>query len=168
MVSISLSPRKRATGRSHECERGTQECVRHDRRGFFMIPAIITGIVSQISGVTFAILAISGVVSAQGTAPPAMTLLVDETQAARRIAFVHEEIRVRPGPFALAFPRWIPCEHGPTGPIQQIAALRIRSGNATLPWTRDPDDINTIHVTVPAGIDAITVEFDTLLENTIS
>ena len=105
---------------------------------------------------------------AQDTSAPAMTLIVDETQAARRIAFVHEEIRVRPGALALAYPRWIPGEHGPTGPIQQFAALRIRSGNTTLPWTRDPEDIFTIHVEVPPGTDRITVDFDTLLENTIS
>ena len=106
--------------------------------------------------------------AAQDATTPAMTLVVDETQAARRIAFVHEEIRVRPGTLALAYPRWIPGEHGPTGPIQQFAALRVHSGNATLPWTRDPEDIYTIHVEVPANTDRITVDFDTLLENTIS
>jgi predicted metalloprotease with PDZ domain len=97
-----------------------------------------------------------------------MTLVVDETQAPRRIAFVHEEIRVRPGPLELAYPRWIPGEHGPTGPIQRFAALRVHSGNTTLAWTRDPEDIYTIHVEVPANADRITVDFDTLLENTIS
>jgi predicted metalloprotease with PDZ domain len=106
--------------------------------------------------------------TAQDTSAPGMTLAVDETQAARRIAFVHEEIRVRPGSLALAYPRWIPGEHGPTGPIQRFAALRIHSGSATLPWTRDPDDIYTIHVEVPANTDRVSVDFDTLLENTIS
>jgi predicted metalloprotease with PDZ domain len=77
-------------------------------------------------------------------------------------------IQVRPGTLALAYPRWIPGEHGPTGPIQQFAALRIRSGNATLPGTRDPEDIQSIHVEVPPNTDRITVYFDTLLENTIS
>ena len=101
-------------------------------------------------------------------AQPAMTLLVDETQASRRIAFVREEIRVQPGTLSLAYPRWIPGEHGPTGPIQQVAALRIHSGDVTLPWKRDPEEIYTIHVDVPPGTDRITVEFDTLLENTIS
>jgi predicted metalloprotease with PDZ domain len=114
-----------------------------------------------------AILAAATAASGQDTAPT-MTLLVDETQAGRRIAFVREEIRVKPGALALAYPRWIPGEHGPTGPIQEFAALRIRSGNATLPWKRDPDDVYTIHVDVPAGTDSITVEFDSLLENTIS
>jgi predicted metalloprotease with PDZ domain len=106
--------------------------------------------------------------SAKDTSEPAMTLVVDETQAARRIAFVHEEISVRPGTLALAYPRWIPGEHGPTGPIQQIAALRVGSGNATLPWTRDPEDIYTIHIEIPPKTDRISVNFDTLLENTIS
>jgi|SRR5271157_720369 len=105
---------------------------------------------------------------AQDTSAPAMTLVVDETQAARQIAFVREEIQVRPGALALAYPRWIPGEHGPTGPIQQFAALRIRSGNVALPWTRDPEDIYMIHIEVPAGTERMTVDFDTLLENTIS
>jgi len=117
------------------------------------------------------LMAIAGVAtcgSAQDSSGPAMTLVVDETQAARRIAFVHEEIPVRPGTLALAYPRWIPGEHGPTGPIQQFAVLRVRSGSATLPWTRDPEDIYTIHIEIPPKTDRISVDFDTLLENTIS
>jgi len=58
-----------------------------------------------------------GDLAAQGTSVPTKTLLVDETQAFRRIAFVHEEMPLQQGPLALAFPRWIPGEHGPTGPI---------------------------------------------------
>lgn len=96
-----------------------------------------------------------------------MTLAVDESQAPRRIAFVHEEIRVQPGPLSLSCPMWIPGEHGPTGPIFQFAALRIRSGNTSLPWTRDPEEIGTIHITIPAGASTISVDFDTLIENTI-
>ncbi len=105
---------------------------------------------------------------AQVTPVAAMKLFVDETQAYRRIAFVHEEIRVQPGLVSLAYPRWIPGEHGPTGPIQNLAALQVHSANLTLHWTRDPDDINTINIEAPPTADAITVDFDVLLENTIS
>ena len=105
---------------------------------------------------------------AQSTSAPAMTLVVDESQAARRIATVHEEIRVRPGNVVLAYPLWIPGDHGPTGPIEEFAALRIHSGNTPLRWTRDPEEISTVHVEIPANTDRITVDFDTLLENTIS
>src|SRR5258708_6232052 len=106
--------------------------------------------------------------SAQGKTAPNMTLVVDETQAARRIAFVHEEIGVQPGPLALAYPSWIPGEHGPTGPLNQMAALRIHAGETTLRWVRDPDNIFVIHVDVPPSTPRITVDFDTLLENTVS
>jgi predicted metalloprotease with PDZ domain len=99
---------------------------------------------------------------------PTMTLLVDESRAAQRISFVHEEIRVQPGPLTLAYPSWIPGEHGPTGPIQQMARLRVRAGDSTLVWTRDPEHIYEIHVEVPPDVTRITVEFDTLLENTLS
>src|SRR5215469_15378400 len=87
--------------------------------------------------------AMAGIVTcahAQSAATPNMTLVVDETQAARRIAFVHEEIRVRPGQLALAYPLWIPGDHGPTGPIQELAAVRIHSGSTTLAWARDPEE----------------------------
>ncbi|MGA8505774.1 MAG: hypothetical protein WB762_09205 [Candidatus Sulfotelmatobacter sp.] len=109
-----------------------------------------------------------GALAAQSTSAPTMTLVVDETQAFRRIAFVHEEIRVEPGILALAYPRWIPGEHGPTGPIENFAALRVRSGEVTLPWTRDPDDIDTIKIDIPPNAHTVTVDFDALLENTIS
>jgi predicted metalloprotease with PDZ domain len=99
---------------------------------------------------------------------PDMTLVVDESQAPRRIAFAHEVIQVRPGPVELAYPKWIPGEHGPTGPIQDMAALRIHAGSATLPSTRDPDNIFEFRVQVPAGVDRITVDFDELLQSTIS
>ena len=115
-----------------------------------------------------AMAAIATCAYAQSKSAPAMTLVVDETQAARRIASVHEEIRVRPGSLTLAYPLWIPGEHGPTGPVHQFAALRIRSGSTALPWTRDLDEISTIHVEIPANTDRISVDFDTLLENTIS
>jgi len=112
--------------------------------------------------------AVAAIAAAQEAPTSPMTLVVDETQAARQIAFVHEEIPVRPGALTLAYPRWIPGEHGPTGPIENFAALRIHSGDAVLAWTRDPEDIFTFHVEIPAGTERITVDFDSLLESTIS
>jgi predicted metalloprotease with PDZ domain len=115
------------------------------------------------------VLAVGGThARAQGAPTPVVTLVVDETQAARRITFVHEEIRVRPGPLTLAYPLWIPGEHGPTGTVPELASIRIRSGETALAWKRDPDEISTIRVEVPANADRISIDFDTLIENTIS
>lgn len=116
----------------------------------------------------FSIIAFAVRAPAQNSSTPEVKLTVDETEAARRIAFVHEEIRVHSGAVTLAYPRWIPGEHGPTGPIQQLAELRIHSGNEALHWTRDPDDIYQFRVEVPSGTDRITVDFAALLVNTVS
>jgi predicted metalloprotease with PDZ domain len=105
--------------------------------------------------------------TAQQRTSPNMTLVVDESEAPRRIAFVHEDIRVQPGPLELSYPLWIPGEHGPTGPLFQLAALRIRAGKTPLAWTRDPEEIATVHVTIPENADSIAVDFNTLVENSI-
>jgi predicted metalloprotease with PDZ domain len=118
--------------------------------------------------VAFALASLVPVVRAQGTQKPVMTLLVDESQAPRRIALVHEEIEVRPGALDLAYPKWIPGEHAPNGPIYDMAALRIHAGGTALTWKRDPDDIFKFRVQVPAGVDRVAVDFDMLLQNTIS
>jgi predicted metalloprotease with PDZ domain len=123
--------------------------------------------ITAIMFLAAAILA-TGYLGAQKTTSPTMTLVVDETQAYRRIAFVHETIRVKPGAVALAYPRWIPGEHGPTGPIQNVAAITVHAGETTLPWTRDAEDIYTIRMVVPQHTETIAVDFDVLLENTIS
>lgn len=124
----------------------------------------------MLLAVAAALAALAPVLRAQeAPAPiPTMTLVVDESQAPRRIAFAQEEIQVHPGTVELAYPKWIPGEHGPTGPIYDMAALRIHAGNETLTWKRDPDDIFKFQVQVPAGVDRIAVDFDTLLQNTIS
>lgn len=114
------------------------------------------------------LLVAASIVAHAQAAPPTMTLVVDETQAARRIVFVHEEIPAKPGAITLVYPRWIPGEHGPTGPIQEVVALRVQAGGATLPWTRDPDDIYNFQIDVPKGADKISVDFDTPLQSTIS
>ena len=125
-----------------------------------------------LSSISVAVLLVTAAFGQNSSSPtnssPMMKLVVDETQAARKLAFVHEEITVKPGPLALAYPKWIPGENGPTGPIQQFAVLQIHSGGAILSWTRDPEEINTIHVSIPHGTNQINVDFDTLVENTIS
>jgi hypothetical protein len=109
-------------------------------------------------------------VAGQAQAPPeaGMTVVVDAQRAAQRLTYVHEEIPVSPGTLALAYPKWIPGEHGPTGPIQHVGDVRVAAGGRTLPWMRDPDDMYTLRVDVPAGSTVVTVDFAVVLENTIS
>jgi predicted metalloprotease with PDZ domain len=102
--------------------------------------------------------------SLAGASDPAV-LAVDARDAARGIMTVRETIPVRPGPFTLVYPKWIPGEHGPTGPLGDLASLRISAGGKTVTWRRDPVDMYAFHVDVPQGASALDVAFTVLLNS---
>ena len=91
------------------------------------------------------------------------TLVVDATRAADAILEVRERIPAAPGPLTIVYPKWIPGEHGPTGPLNDLAALRVSAGGSALDWRRDSYDLYAFHVTVPEGARAIDVAFDVLM-----
>lgn len=76
---------------------------------------------------------------------------------------VHERIPAPAGAFTIVYPKWIPGEHGPTGPLNDLAALRVSAGGTPLDWRRDPVDLYAFHVEVPSGARAIDVDFDVLM-----
>jgi predicted metalloprotease with PDZ domain len=87
---------------------------------------------------------------------------VDASEVTRDIFHTRLLIPASPGPLTLLYPQWIPGEHGPTGPILQMAGLKITAGGQTIPWRRDNLDNYTVHVDVPAGATAVEVTFDYL------
>ncbi|MGA8574429.1 MAG: hypothetical protein WB609_01920 [Candidatus Cybelea sp.] len=91
------------------------------------------------------------------------TLVVDASRAADGIMTVRERIPAPPGSLTLLYPKWIPGEHGPTGPLNDLAALRVSAGGTPLDWRRDPNDLYTFHVDVPQNANAVDVAFDVLL-----
>lgn len=95
--------------------------------------------------------------NASGATP--IELAVDVSDIDRNIQRVHERIAVEPGALTLVYPKWIPGNHAPTGPINQIAGLVIRAGERVLPWRRDAIDMYAFHVEVPQGVDSLALEF---------
>src|ERR1700730_7903330 len=87
-------------------------------------------------GVIFIVLAVSGELRAQKAAGP-IRLAVDASQAPQKILHSHIEIPVQPGPLVLYYPRWIPGEHMPDGPIINVAGMKFTAGGKTIPWRRD-------------------------------
>ncbi len=71
---------------------------------------------------------------------PHVTISLDATEAPRKIFHAHLTIPASPGTLTLYYPKWIPGEHGPTGPIQDLAGL--------------------IHVEVPGGATNIEASLD--------
>lgn len=87
-------------------------------------------------------------------------LHVDASDATRRVFHVHMTIPVKPGPTTLLYPKWIPGEHMPTGPITNLVGLVVKAGGKTIPWTRDSDNMYAFHVTAPADTQSLDVVFD--------
>jgi predicted metalloprotease with PDZ domain len=96
--------------------------------------------------------------------PPASPILlhVDLTDAPRHLLHAHLEIPVTAGPLTLEYPQWIPGDHRPTGPIDNLAGIMVRADGKDLPWRRDDVDMFGIHVDVPAGVNRLEVSLDFL------
>jgi len=90
-------------------------------------------------------------------------LSVDATQAPQKILHAHLEMPVQPGPLTLVYPKWIPGEHMPNGPILQLAGLKFSSGGKTIAWRRDLVDMFAFHLEIPQGTTSLEIELDALL-----
>ena len=91
---------------------------------------------------------------------PHISLSVDATEAPRKIFHARLTIPAKPGTLTLYYPKWIPGEHGPTGPIEDLAGLTFTANGQTLKWRRDTLDGWTFHVEVPAGVSSIDAALD--------
>src|SRR3954470_6894486 len=84
--------------------------------------------------------------------PGTLRLDVDASDTSRGIYRIVETIPVdHAGRLTLLYPQWLPGNHGPSGPINSLAGLRIAAGGRELPWLRDPGYVYAFHVDVPAG-----------------
>jgi predicted metalloprotease with PDZ domain len=95
-------------------------------------------------------------------ATPTVTIVVDATTAPRKIMHAHLMIPATPGDLTLYYPKWIPGEHAPDGPVDDLAGLKFSAGGKILKWRRDLLDGFTLHVDVPAGASEVQAELDFL------
>src|SRR4051794_23990446 len=87
--------------------------------------------------------------------PPVLTIAVDATEAPKKIFHSRMTIPAAAGDFVLYFPKWIPGEHAPDGPIADTAGTFFTANGKQLAWKRDTLDMFTYHVDVPAGVTSI-------------
>lgn len=92
-----------------------------------------------------------------------VALFVDASRAAEGLMFVRERIPATPGEFTIVYPKWIPGEHGPTGPLNDLAELRVSANGSPLEWHRDATDLYAFHLTVPPGATSVDVSFTVLM-----
>ena len=93
-------------------------------------------------------------------------LSLDASEVARKLLHAKMRIPASPGALTLVYPKWLPGEHGPTGPITDLVGLQFSAGGKPVAWHRDPVDMYAFHVDVPAGADAVEVAVDYLSSST--
>lgn len=94
--------------------------------------------------------------------PPVMVLTVDATEAQRKIFHSRITLPVTPGSLTLCYPRWIPGEHAPSGPVADTAGLIFSAEGKTIPWKRDPVDMYAYHLEIPPGVANLEIAMDYL------
>src|SRR6202166_3840061 len=95
-------------------------------------------------------------------APQTVTIFVDATSAPRKIFHAKLKIPASAGDLTLYYPKWIPGEHAPDGPVVDLAGLKFSASGKRLNWRRDLLAGFTIHVEVPAGETEVNAELDFL------
>jgi predicted metalloprotease with PDZ domain len=91
-------------------------------------------------------------------------LTVDASDIPRRLLHGRISMPVKPGPLTLEYPKWIPGEHGPTGPINDLVNLKITANGQPVTWKRDDIDMFGFHITVPAGATSLDIAYDFILQ----
>src|SRR5262245_52038739 len=99
----------------------------------------------------------------RAVAATSMTLEVDATEAPRGLLHARLRLPVHAGPLTLVYPKWLPGEHGPTGPITDFVGLNLTAGGKPVAWERDAVDMYAFHCTVPAGVSELIATYDFLL-----
>ena len=91
-----------------------------------------------------------------------IVLQVDATEAPRKIYHAELHIPAVPGPLTLFYPKWIPGDHAPSGPINDLAGLHISANGQPLSWQRDSIELFAFHIDVPQAASSVDVKLDFL------
>ena len=101
-------------------------------------------------------------ISSWAATGPTIMLSVDATHAPRKIFYATLTIPAQAGELTLYYPKWIPGEHAPDGPVVDLAGLKFTANGQTLKWRRDTLDGFTLFVDVPSGATEVTADLDFL------
>jgi predicted metalloprotease with PDZ domain len=92
-------------------------------------------------------------------------LAVDATDAPRNILHATLTVPAAPGALTLVYPKWLPGNHRPTGPIQNLTGLHIKANGQELDWQRDLVDMWAFHMMVPPGTKELQLSYDAITYN---
>ena len=103
---------------------------------------------------------LAGLAAPTLVAEDTISLTVDATKTQQKLLRTHLVMAVKSGPLTLYYPKWIPGEHGPEGPISSLTGLKFEGNGKTIPWKRDLLDVFTFHLDIPAGVSRLEADYD--------
>jgi predicted metalloprotease with PDZ domain len=95
-------------------------------------------------------------------------ITADLTDAPRKLYHAEIDLPVKPGPAAFTTPEWIPGNHRPTGPAEDIVGVVFTANGKTLPWRRDDTDLYQFHVDIPPGVTTLHAHLDCIVTSRAS
>jgi len=95
-------------------------------------------------------------------------ITADLSDAPRKLYHAEVDLPVTAGPVTLTTPKWIPGNHRPTGPVDEITGVVFTANGQTLPWRRDDVDLYQFHVTVPKGVTTLHAHLDCIVTARVS
>ncbi|TMC47027.1 MAG: M61 family peptidase, partial [Chloroflexi bacterium] len=116
----------------------------------------------KLSSILGVVCVLAASICSWSATPPNVTLSVDATSTARKIFHATLRIPASAGDLTLYYPKWIPGEHAPDGPVNDLSGLKFTAGGNILKWRRDLLDGFTLHVEVPPGASEVEVQLDFL------
>ena len=103
------------------------------------------------------------VLPAIASAQQPIRITADLTEAPRKVYHAEVDLPVKPGPLTLTTPQWIPGNHRPTGPVDDITGVVFTANGKVLPWRRDDVDLYEFHVEIPAGVTTLHAHLDCIV-----
>jgi len=95
-------------------------------------------------------------------------ITADLSDAPRKVYHAEIDIPVTAGVVSLTTPKWIPGNHRPTGPVDEITGVVFTGNGKTLNWRRDDQDLYQFHVTVPSGVTTLHAHLDCIVTARVS
>ncbi len=104
---------------------------------------------------------------AQSTKSP-IEIVADLTDAPRKLYHAEVDLPVTAGPLRLTTPKWIPGNHRPTGPADQITGVVFTIDGKPIEWRRDDVDLYEFHVMIPKGATTLHAHLDCIVTARVS
>lgn len=115
----------------------------------------------------FALVALLAPVLAVAQKTP-IQITADLSEAPRKLYHAEVDLPVKEGPLTLTTPKWIPGNHRPTGPVDDITGVVFTAGGKTLAWRRDDVDLYQFHVTIPKDVTTLHAHLDCIVTERVT